>query len=294
MSDPTSKKDITLVVGADGMIGAALLKFLRQSKRNVMGTIFLKEFIGGEHIFLDLAQETKDYPFSDHVTTAYICAGVTQLKTCEQDPNGSARINVSGTLSLIQSLMAKGAFVVFLSSNQVFNGLKPHMEPFESPSPLSEYGKQKAAVEEALKNDLDTVAIVRLTKVLGPNSILSEWYRSLQNQMPIYPFMDMMMSPIALKTVISIISLIGTMRKGGIWQISGEEDISYATAAEWLAEAIKADKKLIHACSTLDSDLYIKKYPPYTTLSTERLRNDFGVEIPPVKWNVYDAFKNYR
>ncbi len=54
------------------------------------------------------------------------------------------------TSLLIKRLVAVGIFVVFISSNAVFDGTIPFVRADQPVNPKTAYGRQKAAAEEAL------------------------------------------------------------------------------------------------------------------------------------------------
>jgi len=63
-----------------------------------------------------------------------------------------------------ERLQVQGSFVIFLSSNQVFDGTTPYRHSDEAVCPLNEYGRQKAAFENWLLGRSKPAAILRLTK----------------------------------------------------------------------------------------------------------------------------------
>lgn len=272
------------------MIGRGLAAYFRREGGNVIGTSRRQESVGGDNISLNLEEVISGWKPPRPVKTAYICAGVTRLDDCRRDPLRSARINVTCTCALAKALMEQGAFVVFLSTNQVFDGRIPHVRPDHPRSPKSEYGWQKAKAEQILGQWPKNVATVRLSKVLGPDSLFTEWSRFLKADRIIRPFTDMVLSPVPLDTVASALGRIGNRRSGGIWQISGERDVSYARAAKWGAEVLESDSGLIKPWKTADAGVEVEAVWQNTTMDTERLREELGLEPPPVKRTIERAF----
>src|SRR5690606_13067764 len=118
---------------------------------------------------LDLASDVSKWepPACD---VAFLCAGVSSMERCRTEPERARRVNVAGTIAVAQRLLDRGAHLVYLSSNQVFDGSKPKRRGDEPTCPRSEYGRQKAHVEQALSGQ--RACIVRLTKVLGSGPAL--------------------------------------------------------------------------------------------------------------------------
>jgi dTDP-4-dehydrorhamnose reductase len=281
---------IQLVVGADGQIGGALFFYLKQALVPVLGTVLDPNQTGSDRLILDLKKDLGNWRLPHPVGVAYFCFGVTKLKECSQDPRGSARINVQAALDLARILTAQGTFVIFLSSNQIFDGTRPQ-EKADSPfSPVNEYGRQKAQAEQGLREFGDQVAVVRLTKVLGPQTIFSDWAVALKAGKPIEALSDLSLCPVPLKGVVSILRLIADRKEGGIWQISGEKDLSYTEAARVGAQTLGVDPELIKPISRTKTDLGPEMGGLYTSLNTDRLTKDLGISLPPVATLVRNAF----
>ena len=159
-----------LIVGGDSEIGAATSRAMkRKAKRSRprRGAASASRPTGR---FSILSAPLDDWQPPQGTRAACLCAAIARLAACAADPEGSAHINVTQTLALIERLLARGIPVLFLSTNQVFDGRTPH-ERAEAPhSPVSEYGRQKARTEAALLRQMERgapVAILRLAKVVS-------------------------------------------------------------------------------------------------------------------------------
>lgn len=295
MADKNMDQDrIHLVVGAAGMIGGALARSLRSSSEKVVGADLWRDNLGSEKIFLNLTSDPSEWKLPQRIKTAYICSGITRLEDCRKDPVGSSRVNVTGTLNLVESLVSKGAFIIFLSSNRVFDGTIPNVPALQPQNPINEYGRQKTAVEKVLSQWPEQAAIVRLTKVVGPNSIFSRWAQSLVNNQTIRPFTDMVVSPIPLISAVSILRLIGDQQLGGIWQISGERNVSYCDAAMIGGKIIGINLNLIRPWTIAEAGLDLEANPANTTMDTDRLRKDLGLVPPHVQWTIKNHFQQVQ
>lgn len=275
-----NKIGIHMVVGGAGMIGGALFYFLRRSSEKVVATGLWKNKLGKEKIYLNLASASSEWMIPDCIKTVYICAGITKLNECQKDPIGSSRVNVDGITRFSEFMLKRGAFIVFLSSNQVFDGNIANVPAHIPQNPQSEYGHQKATVEKFLNQWPEKTAIVRMTKVVGPDSIFSRWSQSLCNGHFIYPFVDMVVSPIPLVTVVSILRLIGDQQLAGIWQISGKSDLAYSDLAYLIAKDLSINTNLIKPRTMAEAGLEGNINVANTTMSIKRLMQDLGI-VPP-------------
>ena len=283
-----------MVVGTDSMIGSALARTLRDAGVPCAGTTRRAVRSGQPDVFLDLADPAGagTLPRTD---VAVLCAGVSKLQDCTRDPAGSRAINVEGVARLAETLVHTGAFVVYLSTNQVFDGTQPRRSAEDAVCPVTEYGRQKADAEALVGALGDRAAIVRLTKVFGETvPLFEQWLRALANHVPIHPFSDMTMAPVPLETVVAALRLIGDAETPGVFQVSGEHDVTYAEAASVGADMIRADRGLIQPVSVASAGVLSEPSPAYTSLDVERVRRLFGVQPPGVWWTIEQAFRNAR
>ncbi len=238
--------DRFLVVGGDGLIGAALAARLRGSGCRALVTTRRPVPAGAERLFLDLSTDIGDWRAPDDVGVAYLCAACTGMRACEDAPEATRRINVEGTVAVAEAVRRRGAFLVFLSSNSVFDGTIPFPLADAPPGPATEYGRQKAEAERRIRALGEDVAVVRLTKVLAPTvSPFRDWLRALRAGEPICPLSDLSMAPIGLGLAVEVLLRVGASKARGIHQASGASEVSYAEAAHALAARLGAPAALV-------------------------------------------------
>jgi dTDP-4-dehydrorhamnose reductase len=280
----------TLVVGSDSLIGGALMAHLQRAGQPVIGTTRRRAQVDSTHVYLDLLDVVNGWGCPTPISLAVVCAGVTSIESCTRDAAATARVNVFAVFALIEQLVAAGTFVIYLSSNAIFDGSVPFCPPDTPPSPLTEYGRQKAEAERMISQWKTEVAIVRLAKVLSPkNALLFSWAEALSDGKVIHPFSDMYLAPVPLSCVVSTLRLIGDLRLPGVLQLSGQRDLSYSEAASLVGNLCGAPAGLIQPIAASQSDRYSAPVPANTTLNIDRLRTVLGIEPPDVRWTVQTA-----
>ena len=278
------KDEVSLVIGADGQIGRALWTELKARGARVIGTsrrvnaaTNASESAG--LLYLDLVDDPNTWQLPPTVDVAYLCAAVTSQAECRAASAQSALINVERTRALTRQLIESGARVVFLSTNLVFDGSAPFCRATDPVSPRTEYGRQKVEVERRLLDLDDRVAILRLTKVLGPsNQLLSKWRSALVSKESIQAFSDMVMAPLAMPRVVEALLKLATTEQSGVFQLSADRDIPYAEAALYLADRWGADPRLVEAVSSHSSEAISQ----HTTLDCSDLLAALSWEPIPV------------
>src|SRR5256885_572266 len=118
-----------LLVGGDSEIGAATQAFLRQRGRSVVATTRRREQVTVKRPYFDLSLSLAEWEPPAGTTGVCVFAAVTRLAACEVDPIGSAALNVGQTVALVDRLVARDIYVLFISTNQVFDGTHPHVLP---------------------------------------------------------------------------------------------------------------------------------------------------------------------
>ena len=282
---------MNLIVGSDSLIGSALMASLQKDGLPVTGTTRRRDNVDRQHLYLDLCRDVDQWRYPREVKTAVICAGVTKMDACRRDPAGSARINVDGVVRLAQNLADRGVFVIYLSSNQVFDGSLPYRLPEDALSPVTEYGRQKAEVENQLGKLGKSVSIVRFAKILGTrNPLFSDWIKALKENRPIHPFLNMFMAPVPLYFAVSVLSLVMKVQPYGILQVSGEKDVSYADAAFLAASVLDLDPGLIQPVDSVKEGGCREPAANHTTLNIDRLKSILKADPPDVRWTLTRAF----
>jgi dTDP-4-dehydrorhamnose reductase len=234
-----------LVLGAGGQIGSALSSALRTAGDDVIATARQP---GSGSLTLDLAALGDQWQPPRAPDVVYLCAAMTSLAACENDPARARAINVEGPARLSGMLARTGAFCVFLSSNAVFDGTRPYPQADEPTTrPANVYGRLKAEAEAALFDIWrDRLAVLRLTKVFHAKlPLAARWAADLAEKRPIAAFEDMVFAPISMQATVAAIRVLGTAKAGGIYHLSGERDVSYLAAAKALARAMGALEGLV-------------------------------------------------
>ena len=277
-----------LLVGGDSEIGAAAWRHLRKNSPT-LATTRRAGALADDQVALDLAGDLAAWEPPQGVTAACICAAVARLAACAADPVGSAQVNVTGTLALAERLIAHGIHVLFLSTNQVFDGATPNVAADAPTAPVSEYGKQKARTEAALRTHMARgapAAILRLAKVVPPQTaLLRDWRAALAAGAPIRAFRDMTMAPTPIDRVTQAIVALMTDRTAGVFQLTGPRDVPYVEVGRFVAGRIGADPELVIPASVREAELPEGVAPLHTTLDSSALRQRYGIAVPDA-WEV--------
>jgi dTDP-4-dehydrorhamnose reductase len=286
-----------LVVGINGTIGSALFAHLQSiaaaNNIRVWGTTQRSENIQQQNVFhLNLLDSPSMWHFPIAAfDVVYLCAGVCRMALCEEDPITTRKVNIAGMEALVRRCAAAGAFIVYLSTNQVFSGNTRHVPANAVHQPLNEYGAQKAQMEQLVQTICQRWAIVRLTKVVEPNmALIKNWLTRLRQHQPIEVFHDMMLAPVTLRQVVTTLITIGQKKAAGHYQISGAQDTSYSEIAAYLAQQIKRPSSLVQTISALDRGIKKSFLPLFTTLDCSSTMALCGEKPPHFSDVLHECF----
>jgi dTDP-4-dehydrorhamnose reductase len=273
-----------LAVGGDSEIAKGTLAALHALGRPVLSTTRHPERVNSGALMLDLSAPLDGWQPPEGVRAACIFAAVARLGACQSDPAGSAYVNVTQSITLVERLLDAGIYVLHLSTNQVFDGRTPHVRPQAPTCPVSEYGRQKALCEAALREHMRRgapVAILRLAKVLTSDTpLLHEWSAALAQGRPIHPFHDMTLAPTPIDLVARAIAALLQDQASGLFQLTGPRDVSYSDMAFALAARMGADRGLVQPTSAAAANLPAGATPPYTSLDSTGLAERYGIIAP--------------
>jgi dTDP-4-dehydrorhamnose reductase len=232
-----------MIIGKSSFIGSAITDLAIAEGMEVTFTSREDE---SSPCYLDLASIKDDWVPPTNVDMVILCAAATSMKWCETNSLASWKINAEAPGIIAQAIQKQKKKMIFLSSEQVFSGTILRRSVKTPKDPQSVYGKQKAQAEELVQANLTNSAIVRLTKVVHPKlRLFCDWSARLAKNQTIEAYKDLLFCPISLEYVAqNIIHLIKEFKKG-TYHLSGDCEISYQTAAKWMADVKGVTSELV-------------------------------------------------
>jgi len=275
-----------LLVGGDSEIGSAAYQSLKARGVTVAASTRRKAHVSPDRPLLDLSASLESWQPPAGTSAVCIFAAVARIEACEANPQASAHINVTQTLALADRLLKRGISVLFLSTNQVFDGTVPNVAADVRHSPLTEYGRQKSRAEAGFLSRMEQgmpAAILRLAKVVSRDMpLFREWNAKLAAGQPIRAFSDMTMAPVETAMVCDAIVMLMKDGPRGIFQLTGPRDLSYLEIGRHIATELGVDRALVREGTTVEAGLPAGSGRMHTTLDSSRLRDVYGVAPPDV------------
>jgi dTDP-4-dehydrorhamnose reductase len=200
--------------------------------------------IPGAVRFDSLTMTIDEIPGIGEVFHAVILLGETRIDACRSNIVQSRALNVDSIRRIIDSLLDRNIHIIFVSSDNVFDGRCGGYVESDPQSPICVYGAQKVEVERYLVGTGAPHAIVRLAKVygstMGDGTLLSNWIADLDAGRDIIAARDQRFSPIHIDDVLAGIHGAIDLDLGGIFHLGGPESMSRLQLAEKLIRAYTA------------------------------------------------------
>jgi dTDP-4-dehydrorhamnose reductase len=164
-----------LITGATGLLGRPVLcACAAVPSWRVTGTSFRRTGPGLER--MDLSQIGQIPAFLDRLAPDVIIHSAAERRpdVSEKDPAGTQRLNVGATAALAQWAAERRAFLIYISSDYVFDGTTPPYTPASPTHPINTYGQSKLDGEHAVLAAGRDHAILRVPILYGEVESLDE------------------------------------------------------------------------------------------------------------------------
>lgn len=165
----------TWITGATGLLGRAILEeFAAAYEGDFVGTGFSRAT--GKVEKLDLLDRSAVESFFETKKPKFIIHSAAERKpdVSEKDPKATWTLNVDVTGHLAKLCHENGAWLLYLSTDYVFDGTAPPYQPGDDTNPLNYYGKSKLAGEDVIQKVSDNFGILRVPILYGEIEHLGE------------------------------------------------------------------------------------------------------------------------
>ncbi len=202
---------------------------------------------------------------------------------CELNKEECNSVNIHGTENIIAACKSINAYLLFASTDFVFNGENGPYKEDDKMDPVNYYGISKMKAEELCMASGLQFSIVRLCSVYGKS--LSGKHRgvvmwvkeNLTNKEPLKVFIDQVRTPTYVDDVVKAIISISEKKLTGIYHIAGEETLTPYAMALKTADFLGLDKNLIEKVTSATFEEAAKR-PPVTGLIIDKAKNELPFE----------------
>jgi dTDP-4-dehydrorhamnose reductase len=228
-----------LVIGGSGFLGREVLRVLGKAAK---GTFSAKSFEGG--LPFDGASGTLcslEPDLGGMPEVVFLLHGNANPDFCARHPELTRQANVVGMKRLVRETWEIGALPVYMSTDYVFDGTRGLRTENEPRCPTTEYGRQKAEIEEWLEESGQQFLVCRSSKIISgdrdTHSVLGQWLNELEAGKLLRCAVDQIFSPAHVNdTALSMRDLVAVGARG-LFNVAGPEPVSRYDLAKMLLEA---------------------------------------------------------
>ncbi|MCX5657836.1 MAG: dTDP-4-dehydrorhamnose reductase [Candidatus Omnitrophica bacterium] len=285
-----------LITGSNGLLGKALCITLKD-KFKVSG-LSSSGKSRARYIKCDIRRRNK-------LVTEFLClkpdivvhaAAMSDVDYCQMNPREASAVNSLGTRNVAYAAKKSGAFLIYISTDYVFNGRKkrPYREA-DKTSPISIYGKTKLEGEEFVKRILDKYLIIRTSWLFGPgrDNFVTKIIQAANKVKNMKIVADKFGSPTysydlasAIRDIISLNS--GLLAMSSVVHISNSGSCSRFAFAKKIFKYTDASGVKIAPIKASEFSWSAER-PAYSVLDNSKFKNIIGSKLRP--WQ--EALREY-
>jgi dTDP-4-dehydrorhamnose reductase len=264
-----------LVTGGSGLIGFTLLQSLNELKHEIYAFYNKNKPIADATIkinLLDSESVAKNIRMIKPDVIIHLAA-ITNVDQCESEKNLASSINTKATQILAQEASKGGIFLIYVSTDYVFDGKKGMYKEEDAPNPLSYYGMSKLEGEMAVEKNCASHCIVRTSTPFGFHPYKKSFpiwvIENLQNGNEIKIITDQFTSPTYTPNLSRMLIEIATKKISGKLHTAGATRISRFEFAKLISTKLKLDDKLIKP-TTINETNWLAKRPKDSSLDVTK------------------------
>ena len=274
-----------LVVGGTGLVGNALLRTWTLQGAEVSAATYHCHPAAGAFLQLDMQDESgvRALLAKHRPSLVAVPAANPYVDFCETHPVETRRVNVAGTLNVARACRELGARMIFFSSDYVFDGVQGSYTEEDAPSPINEYGRQKAEAEAGVLAADARNLVLRTSGAYGwqwePKNFVLQIKTKLAAGQPMTVAEDLRYNPTYVENLAEITAALAAKGASGIFHCVGAEEIARYDFAVRVARAFKLDESLLQPVPAARLNSPTPR-PKQSSLRTDKVRRT--VDVAPV------------
>jgi len=290
-------KKVILLTGGTGLLGKGVEETMPDDCEII--SIHQRPYHINEsrvkHLVLDIRDKSAvEQLFTKHRFDAVIhAAGIASVDYVKNNYAESLESNIVGTLNISSACRKNGVYLIYISSNAVFNGLSAPYDESCKPDPVNEYGEIKLECERLIEKTIPNASIIRPILMYGWNHAAGRsnpvtWLlEKLKTGQKINVVDDLWENPLYNRKCGEAIWRTIEIKPSGKLHLAGEDVLNRYQLALLTAEVFGLDSGLITAVkSTSFHDLAPR--PPNTSFSTHKMQELLCVQPISVRAGLED------
>jgi len=263
-----------LVTGSAGLVGQQVVKDLSKSNQ-VFSCYNESKPEYGDSVKMDL----KNYEMVSSILTeikpdvVIHLGAMTGVDLCEKEKTSASEINTKATEIIAKECSKLNSFLVYVSTDYVFDGNFGMYKEDDVANPLGFYGKSKLEGEKAVQNFSTNWCIVRTSTPFGLHPTKKSFpmwvIENLQKQKQIDVLTDQFTSPTYVPNLSRMLIEISERRITGIIHVAGASKTSRYQMASMVSDKLNLDSTLLKQIS-INKMKWVAQRPKDSSLDVSR------------------------
>jgi len=263
-----------LVTGSAGLVGQQVVKDLSKSNQ-VFSCYNESKPEYGDSVKMDL----KNYEMVSSILTeikpdvVIHLGAMTGVDLCEKEKTSASEINTKATEIIAKECSKLNSFLVYVSTDYVFDGNFGMYKEDDVANPLGFYGKSKLEGEKAVQNFSTNWCIARTSTPFGLHPTKKSFpmwvIENLQKQKQIDVLIDQFTSPTYIPNLSRMLIEISERRITGIIHAAGASKISRYQMASMVSDKLNLDGTLLKQIS-MNKMKWVAQRPKDSSLDVSR------------------------
>jgi dTDP-4-dehydrorhamnose reductase len=265
-----------VITGASGLLGAKLSELATKTGYNVHSLYKSHPCTSSNPEQVDITdQAAVRKVFADTTPdVVFHTASLTDVDLCERDPKLAMKVNGEATGFIAEACQESGSYLVYVSTDYVFDGMRGQYSEEDEPAPINAYGRSKLFGEEEMARHSPRGCVARTSVVYGwgrsyrPN--FATWVHSkLAANERVRVVRDQFASPTLNTHLARMLLEVAELQMNGVLHVAGSTRISRYEFAVMLAKQFGFNEDLVtpiqaeaanwKARRPLDSSLNVSK-----------------------------------
>ncbi len=268
-----------LLTGASGLLGSKLTPLLASRGWSVVAVYrrhVPPRLPGVKQVRLDITDTLRleDLILKEEPDVVIHAAAYTDVDGCERNRGYAWRVNVEATRSVMRASRVVNAYLVYVSTDYVFDGEKGMYRETDTPNPVNYYGLTKLIGEEVVRSSDILYCVVRTSAIYGvaPTGKGFAVYlvERLRRGEEVKALVDQYVSPTYNAALAEAIAEIAEARPMGTLHVAGPR-MSRFEFARMVARALGAPEELVKP-ARMEEMRWAARRPRDSSLDTSRAR----------------------
>jgi dTDP-4-dehydrorhamnose reductase len=280
-----------LVTGGSGLMGSKVAEISLERGHEVFSGYSHHRPRYGAAVKLDLMDDSSliDAVKTSHPDVIIHTAALTDVDLCETNKKLAYRMNVLGTKTLAEAARNIGAFIVYASTDYVFDGSRGLYKEDEATNPVNYYGYSKLQGESFCDSVARTCVIYGSRPASGKVNFALWILERLRRGEAVKVVTDQYITP-TLNTNLALMVLELAERKlDGLYHLAGSTRISRYDFAVELSRTFGFEENLIIK-SKISEMRWAAKRPADSSLDTSKASKCLDAK----PWSIEEALKTLK